>query len=150
MKALIFVAAVAWLVPQAAFAQDEAMTRGEQAFKVCGACHSVGEGATNRMGPALNDVLGAPAASRPGFAYSQSLTKMSADGLVWNRDTVTQFLHKPRDFVPGTKMAFGGIPDDNKISDIIAYLATFSPDYVPEDSGMGGTGATPPAEPPKS
>lgn len=147
MKALILFATLGWLIPQAALAQDDAVTRGEQAFKVCGACHSIGEGAANRMGPALNGVLGAPAATRPGFSYSAALTKMSADGLVWNKDTVRQFLHKPSDFVPGTKMSFGGLTDDNKISDIIAYLATFSPDYVPEASGMGGTDAAPPAAP---
>ena len=146
MKPLFLLATLAWLIPQTAFAQDDAVQRGEQAFRMCGACHSVGEGATNRMGPELNGVLGAPAATRPGFTYSQALTKMSADGLVWNRETLTQFLHKPRDMVPGTKMAFSGIADDSRIGDIIAYLATFSPDYVPEVSGMGGAGAAPPAQ----
>lgn len=138
MRPILMLAAAMVLVPGSALAQTP-VERGEQAFKMCTACHSVGENAANRMGPALSGVIGQPAATRPGFAYSQALQKKSAEGLVWTPETLTQFLHKPRDMVPGTKMSFAGISDDAKIADIIAYLATFSPDYVPEEADKGST-----------
>ena len=50
---------------------------------------------------------------------------------MWDHDTLAQFLRKPREFAPGTKMAFAGLADEGKVSDIIGYLSTFSPGYVP-------------------
>jgi cytochrome c len=31
-------------------------------------------------------------------------------------------LAKPRDFIPGNKMAFPGMKDENEISNLLAYL----------------------------
>lgn len=131
MRILGFAAATAGLLPLPAMAQDDAAARGEAAFRMCSACHTIGAGASHRLGPELNGVMGAPAASRPGFSYSLSLTERGAGGLVWDDATLAQFLRKPAAFVPGTKMAFAGISDTGRISDIAAYLATFSPAYVP-------------------
>ena len=105
---------------------------GEAIFKKCVACHSIGEGATNRIGPELNAVLGRVAGSVEGFNYSKGLSDAGAAGLIWTPETLMPWLQKPRDFVPGTKMQFVGIPNPTDIDNIIAYLATFSPDFVPE------------------
>ncbi len=146
MRKLVLLMALIGLVPQVSVAQDEAVARGQQAFRSCGACHSVGEGAASRMGPELNGVLGGPIAGKPGFSYSKALTQMGADGVIWDHDRLAAFLKKPRDFAPGTKMTFAGLNDADKVNDIIAYLATFSPDHVPADAAS----AAPVAEPAKN
>lgn len=120
---VIAAAAVLCLGSHAAIAQDVAA--GEAAFKKCTACHAVGEGAANRMGPQLNGVVGRTAGTASGYSYSAAMTEAGTGGLVWNEESLHAFLKKPRDFVKGTKMAFGGIADDAEISNIIAYLATF-------------------------
>jgi cytochrome c len=114
-------------VPQSATPGDP--VEGEADFRRCTACHAIGENAANRMGPQLNDVVGQPAATRDGFSYSQVLMKMRDEGLVWTPETLSAFLLDPRHFAPGTKMAFAGVKDETMRNNIIAYMATFSPDW---------------------
>jgi cytochrome c len=104
---------------------------GEAVFRKCATCHAVGEGATNRIGPELNDVFGRTAGSLEGYNYSQALADAGAAGLVWTAETLGPWLHKPRDVVPRTKMTFAGIAEQADIDNVIAYLQTFSPNYVP-------------------
>jgi len=94
--------------------------KGKKVFRKCKACHKVKEG-KNGAGPSLYQILGANAASVEGFKYSQA---MIDSGLVWNAETLTTFLKKPKALVPGTKMAFGGLKKENQIVDLIAYLAS--------------------------
>ena len=54
------------------------------------------------------------------------MTKAGEEGLVWDHDSLTEYLAKPRDYVKGTKMAFAGLKKDDEIANVIAYLATFS------------------------
>ena len=128
---LAFTAAATLAMAGGALAQDA--EAGKNEFKKCLACHAVGEGATNRVGPVLNDVFGRTAGTYEGYKYSQAMIDKGAAGLVWDHDTLTQFLHKPKDFVPGTKMTFAGIADPKKLDDLLAYLVTLSPNYVPAD-----------------
>jgi cytochrome c len=104
---------------------------GATIFKRCMACHSVGEGAKNKVGPELNDVFGRVAGSIEGFNYSQGLIDAGAAGLVWTPETIVPWLHKPKDVVPTTRMSFAGLADQADIDNVIAYLLTFSPNYVP-------------------
>ncbi len=101
---------------------------GEKAYAVCKACHRVGEGAKNTVGPTLNGVVGRPAASVEGFAYSEPMKK---SGITWDEAALTEYLKNPKAKVPGTKMAFAGVKDDTKVADIIAYLKQFGPDGKP-------------------
>lgn len=98
---------------------------GEKAFTVCKACHRVGEGAKNTVGPTLNGVVGRAAATVEGFKYSDAMTN---SGLTWDEATLTEYLKNPKAKVPGTKMAFAGLKDDTKIADIVAYLKQFAAD----------------------
>lgn len=98
---------------------------GEKAFTVCKACHKVGEGAKNTVGPTLNGVVGRQAASVEGFNYSDA---MKNSGLTWDEATLTDYLTNPKAKVPGTKMAFPGVKDDAKRADIVAYLKQFAAD----------------------
>ena len=101
---------------------------GEKAYAVCKACHRVGEGAKNTIGPTLNGVAGRPAASVEGFAYSEA---MKNAGITWDEAALTEYLKNPKAKVPGTKMAFAGVKDDTKVADIIAYLKQFGADGKP-------------------
>lgn len=135
------VAAVLVLSPVPVFSQEAAVPATPQsmpgeptdaqtnAFRRCTACHSVGEDAQHRMGPHLNGIVGAPAASAEGFNYSSALIAKRDEGLVWTPETLRPFLEDPRGYVPGTKMAFAGISDEQTITDIIGYLVAFSPEY---------------------
>lgn len=98
---------------------------GEKAFVVCKACHQVGEGAKNLIGPSLNGVVGRPAGSVEGFNYSDA---MKNSGLTWDEAALAEYLKNPKAKVPGNKMAFAGVKDEGKIADIIAYLAQFNAD----------------------
>jgi cytochrome c len=112
-----------------AHAQD--VDAGANVFKRCGACHAVGEGAKNKVGPELNELFGRVAGSIADYNYSKAMIEAGKNGLVWAPDTLGPYLHKPKEHVPGTKMSFPGLGNQKDIVNLIAYLATFSPNYVP-------------------
>ena len=109
---------------------------GERLWRQCAACHQVGEGATNRVGPALNGIFDQPAAAVEGFRYSAPLMRSAANGLVWTYDTLDAFIENPRQLVSGTRMSFRGIADPADRADVLAYLRQFSADpaNIPEAS----------------
>jgi cytochrome c len=107
-----------------ASAQDAAA--GEKLFAKCKACHAVGEGAKNRVGPQLNGVVGRKAGTVDGFKYSAAMAEAGEGGLTWDEAALKSFLANPRDFLKGTKMAFAGFKKDEDLANIVAYLATFT------------------------
>lgn len=116
--------AIACLATGAAKAQDA--TAGQTVFKKCAACHDIGDGAKNRMGPALTGVVGRVAGTYPAFKYSQAMVTAGAGGLVWNPEKLDQFLTSPKDFIKGTKMTNVRVQDATDRANVIAYLQTFS------------------------
>ncbi len=100
---------------------------GERVFRRCSACHAVGEGAENKVGPILNDVVGRPAGLVPDFEYSEAMLEAASAGLVWTVADLQAFLEQPRDVVPGTKMSFPGLRSEEQRNDVIAYLYQMSP-----------------------
>ena len=98
---------------------------GEKLFKVCSACHKIGEGAKNSIGPVLNGVVGRAAGTYPDYPYSDA-NKNS--GLTWDEATLKDYLKNPRAKIRGTKMAFAGFSKEADIDNVIAYLKTFGPD----------------------
>ena len=93
--------------------------------KECSKCHQVGDGAKNRVGPTLNGIVGAAAAANPDFKYSKAMQAAGEDGLVWTEEELDAYLTKPRDYMKGTKMSFGGFRDEGDIAAVTAYLSTF-------------------------
>lgn len=94
---------------------------GQKAFKQqCGICHDVAAG-KNRVGPSLFAVVGRKAGTESGFNYSDA-TKNS--GLTWDQAELNKYLADPRGTVPGTKMTYAGVKNDDQRRDLIAYLAT--------------------------
>lgn len=117
------------LVPLAGMAEDPLggdAAKGEKVFKKCMACHAVGEGAENKVGPELNGIVGRPVASIEDFSYSDALKSLAADGKTWEPEDLATFLTKPRDYAKGTKMTFAGLRKEDERADVIAYLATFT------------------------
>ena len=124
MKTTLAIAALAMAaMAQAAQAQDVAA--GEQSFKKCLPCHSIGEGAKNKVGPELNGLDGRHSGSAAGYSYSDG-NKNS--GLVWSEATFKDYIKDPRAKIPGTKMIFPGIKTETEIGNLWAYLKQFGPD----------------------
>jgi cytochrome c len=94
--------------------------KGKTAFITCQTCHAV-EAGVNKIGPSLHGIVGRTAGSIAGYTYSAA-NKNS--GITWTPEKLFQYLEKPQRVVPGTKMAFPGIPDPQKRADVIAYLQT--------------------------
>lgn len=87
----------------------------------CVACHTFEKDGADGVGPNLWGAHGAPAASKPDYAYS---TAMRESGFTWDDATLDAYLKNTRKALPGGKMSFGGIRDDAKRAELIAYLAT--------------------------
>lgn len=97
--------------------------KGASAAKKCAACHNFQEGAGAKVGPDLYGIVGRPVASVAGFAYSAA---MKAKGGDWTPQALNTFLTNPKAAVPGTAMAFAGIPKEAERADLIAYLNSLS------------------------
>jgi cytochrome c len=121
--ALTIVLAAAGFWMRAASAQDAAA--GEHVFIKCKACHQIGEGAHNMVGPSLNGIVGRHSGVYPDYSYSEA-NKNS--GLTWDEATLKDYLKNPRAKIPGTKMAFAGLSSETDIDNIIAYLKQFGAD----------------------
>jgi cytochrome c len=106
-----------------AAAQDVA--KGEKDFVVCRACHQIGPNAKNAVGPVLNGVVGRKAGTYPGFKYSEANRD---SGIVWSPEELQQYLTDPQKVVPKTLMIFPGLKDQQKRTDVIAFLQQFGPD----------------------
>ena len=100
----------------------------------CAACHQVGDGARDRIGPHLNRVFGRRAAAHVGFNYSRSIQRMGADGLTWDLDTIDAYIENPKSLVSGTRMNYRGLRDPALRGHLIAYLRAYSdsPQNIPE------------------
>lgn len=100
--------------------------KGARVFARCKVCHTIEEGGPNRMGPNLHGVVGRRAASVADYSYSKAMRKAGEEGLVWTPETLDRYLQNPRKVVPGTKMAFAGLPKESDRANVIAYLAAQS------------------------
>jgi len=126
MKAGTGLAAAAFAaltIAGAAHAQDAAA--GEQVFRMCMPCHSIGPGAKNKVGPELNGLDGRHSGTAPGYSYSEA---NKSSGVVWGKDTFEKYINDPRAMIPGTKMIFPGIKDPKKVADLWAYVSQFKAD----------------------
>ncbi len=105
---------------------------GRLVFRKCQACHSL-ESGKNMLGPSLAGIIGRKAGSEPNYNYSPAMKK--AD-IVWNAQSLDQYLDDPAKVVPGNKMPFPGLKTDHDRADIIAFLAASSGG---KNAGQGGT-----------
>jgi cytochrome c len=120
VKTLLAAAALTVLSAGLALAQD--VEKGAILFKQCSPCHKTGPGATNGIGPELNGLDGRHSGSAPNYSYSNA-NKNS--GIAWNEQTFEEYIKDPRARIPGTKMIFAGIKNEQQAKDIWAYLKQF-------------------------
>ncbi len=105
---------------------------GEKVWKKCKSCHDLSKGGPHKIGPNLYDIVNRSIAGAEGFGYSSALQEMSAE--TWTYENLGAFLSKPKDWAPGTKMAFPGLKSVAQRADLIAYLRSQSdnPAAMPE------------------
>lgn len=120
LRVVVLVLAGILLNAPAGYAQDVA--NGEDVFKKCRACHQIGEGAKNVVGPLLNGIFGRKAGSIEGFKYSDA---NKDSGLIWDDKTFATYIKDPKAAMPGNKMAFVGVKDDKDVADLMAFLKQY-------------------------
>jgi cytochrome c len=103
-------------------AQAQDVAAGEQSFKKCLPCHSIGEGAKNKVGPILNGLDGRHSGAVAGYSYSDA-NKNS--GITWSKAEFLDYIKDPRAKIHGTKMSFAGIKNEKEAENLWAYLAQF-------------------------
>ena len=123
LVSLLFgVAAAAAAAASAGAAAAADPAAGEQIFSKCRACHQIGESAHNMVGPVLNGIVGRKAGTYPDYSYSAA-NKNS--GIVWGEATFKEYIKDPKAKIPGTKMMFAGIKNDDEANNLWAYLKQF-------------------------
>jgi cytochrome c len=123
LSALVIIASSA--VASAAFADDVDLAAGKTSFNKCLACHSIGEGAKNKVGPVLNGLDGRKSGTAADYNYSDA-NKNS--GITWSEAVFKEYIKDPKAKIPGTKMAFAGIKSENEINNLWAYVSQFDAD----------------------
>jgi cytochrome c len=108
--------------------QNASPEAGQAAFKRCSTCHTPEKGGRNMTGPTLWGIVGRPKGSQEGFNYSAAMKEKGGE---WTYEDLANFIHNPRAFIPGNKMAFAGIRDNAEIADLLAYLRTLSDNPPP-------------------
>ena len=123
-----------------ALAAEDLAEAGEKVFKKCAACHKIGEGAKNSVGPVLNGVVNRESGTFEGYAYSTLNSSAGANGLTWSQENLLEYLTDPTGFlktfltdkgkpelaVGSAKMPFKLLPKDEREA-VVAYLTTLAP-----------------------
>jgi cytochrome c len=115
----IAVALLAASAVQGGAADAVSPTRGRLLFLKCAACHDISAGPSAKIGPNLHGVFGRKVGSLPAYAYSPA---MRGQSFVWDAAELDRWLTQPNDLIPGTAMAFGGLPNRADREAVIAYL----------------------------
>ena len=123
MKSLVLAAVALFAANGVATAQD--LAAGEQSFRKCLPCHSVGEDAKHKIGPVMNGLEGRKSGTIEGYNYSEANKKAE---IVWGEASFKDYIVNPMARMPGTKMAFAGIKNETEIANLWAYLKQFKAD----------------------
>ena len=114
--------------PISGLLMNASLEKGEKIFKKCGSCHNYKKGSANKVGPNLWNIINRPKASAGGYAYSKALVELGGE---WTYDEIAEFLYKPKEYVPGTKMNFAGLKKVEDLSNLILFLREQSDNTVP-------------------
>lgn len=101
---------------------------GAKSARVCAACHSFEEGGAAKIGPPLWGVVGREIASLDDFSYSDALAGKEGE---WSYQALDAYLSAPREWAPGTKMAFTGVKKPEDRANVILYLRSLSNEPAP-------------------
>ena len=117
--------AVVWICALTGAARAQDAAAGENSFKKCLPCHSIGEGAKNKVGPLQNGLSGRKAGTVEGYSYSDA-NKNS--GITWDEAQFLDYIKDPKAKIPGTKMIFAGIKNETEAKNLWAYISQFKAD----------------------
>jgi cytochrome c len=120
MRTLIVATALIAASAASGLAQD--LAKGENSFKKCLPCHSIGPDAENKVGPVLNGLDGRHSGTVKDFTYTDA--NKNSD-IVWNEANFKEYIKDPKAKIPGTKMMFAGIKNEQEINDLWAYISQF-------------------------
>ena len=124
-KALPIIAFLAILVATQASAEPYPQgdpEKGAKVYKKCVACHMVGEGAKNRVGPHLNGMFARGIGALEGYRYSKGMMAYAAEAKDWTEENLDAYLESPRKLVKGGRMSFAGLRKAKDRHNVIAYL----------------------------
>ncbi|KAI4870691.1 cytochrome c [Hypoxylon rubiginosum] len=94
--------------------------KGANLFKTrCAQCHTLKDGEGNKIGPALHGLFGRKTGQVDGFSYTDANKQK---GITWDESTLFEYLENPKKYIPGTKMAFGGLKKEKDRNDLITFL----------------------------
>ncbi|WP_417816138.1 c-type cytochrome [Thalassospira alkalitolerans] len=121
------------------------LAAGEKVFKKCASCHDAEKGGPNKTGPNLYGIVGNHFAHKDDFSYSSG---MAEHGGSWGFEELNHFLYKPRDYIDGTKMSFGGLKKASDRAAVIAWLNSKSdtPLALPDPAAAATENAEVPAD----
>jgi cytochrome c len=128
---LLIVASLAAIASNPARAVEGNADAGKKVFAKCAVCHGIGD-TKKPIGPNLNNVIGRTAGTQAEYlakgasGYSKAMIAAGQGGLVWTEAEILEWVTKPQAKIPGTKMAFPGLPKEQDRADVVAYLKTFS------------------------
>ena len=92
---------------------------GKKIFKKCAACHSIDKGGSNKIGPALYNVVGRKVGGVADYKYSKTLASYDKE---WTFQELNGFLKKPATYLRGTKMSYAGLRKEKDRASIIKFL----------------------------
>lgn len=95
---------------------------GKEVFKACTQCHTPEKGGAQKLGPNLFGIIGRDIGKFASFTnYSPAL---SGKGGKWDWPALTDYLHDPRNAIPGNRMSYAGVKDVAELADLLVYLNT--------------------------
>jgi cytochrome c len=107
---------------------------GAELWLACVGCHSIEPGAPHRVGPNLHGIIGRPAATRPGYTYSEAL---AGAGITWQPGLLRGFIMNAEAMVPGTWMAYRDVMTPAELDRLVDYVVTRA--AAIDAAGPGGT-----------
>jgi cytochrome c len=128
------------VLPYQLSAEPGDISGGERMYRACAACHSL-EPDRNMTGPSLAEVWNRKSGSLPSFPrYSPAL---KSAGIIWNDDTLDEWIKDPQHFIPGNTMTFPGIRNSRQRTDLLTFLkdvtrSGHAPSAAPGGNQMGG------------
>lgn len=116
---------LAFLALSSTYAIAQDISAGERSWNKCRACHQVGETAKNGVGPQLNGLFGRHSGAVDGYSYSAA---NKSSGITWDEAIFADYIKDPKAKIPGTKMVFAGIKNEQEVKDLTAFLKQFAAD----------------------